>query len=207
MQVSPDTMIRVQAIAKGVYNGAEGTIIVCDPEGHHPNARFPRIKAKDARNGIMAGLISLDVKKADLVASDKEGDRAANALAELNKKVASADLKHLAALEKQMDGSGDVIAHAATPADDIDIGSAIVEADEGKAPAAPGASGAKVGAPALPVDKTKPWMEHTGGGVYNVGAPWLAEPIKVKKEGDKTAKELAEAEVKRLAEEGPPPTE
>lgn len=193
MQVTPNTFIRVKAVNKGVYVGQDSDIIVCDPDGHEPNARYPRIKAKDAKAGVIGGYISLDVDKKEFDKSEKLGDTNAAKALETERQVMETDLTALAQLEASISGEklpSDIIARPVTAADLVDVSGAVV------VPAAAGADASN----ATPVEIGVA-MKHIAGGNYEVTAPWLAEPIKVK------GKEAAEAEVARLNDEGAPPSE
>lgn len=66
--------VRVKAVAKGVFTGASGSIVVCDPDGSDPLARFPRVQAQDIRQGLDQRMISLKYSSAELAKSDAKGN-------------------------------------------------------------------------------------------------------------------------------------
>lgn len=195
MKVSPDTKIRVAAVNVGNYVGLDGDIIVCNPEGVDPLARYPRIKAKDVQAGILAGLISLDVDPDRLKFSDDAGNLHEARIAEQKAEIADVDLSALADLEAKTSGEGDVIlgndmiARPVSALTEVSIGKAVVEGDDGK----------------LVTEEPQIYAKHKAGGVFQVFAPWLDDPIEVRAADGKSGKEVAEEEVARLKAEGPPP--
>lgn len=187
MKVEPNTKIRVKAIGVGNYVGQDGDIIVCNPEGVDPLARYPRIMAKDLEAGILAQLISVNVDRDQLAASDDEGNHYDRYIEHAKAKIGDIDLSALAEMEAENAGTADklisdMIAHPKSQATEVSIGGAVVEGDNG--------GGAE--APTI-------YHKHKAGGVYQVFAPWLQDPIEVK------GREAADAEVTRLTEEGEPP--
>jgi hypothetical protein len=184
MKVEPKTKIRVRALMQSVYTGLDGDIIVCDPDGVDPMARYPRIMAQDLAVGIRLGAISTDVDKAKMTKSDQMGNTHENKYQAEEARIAAIDLDELAAMEREMSGQdltlGDAIARPAGQGGEVSIGTALLDDD-------------------LEKDDEVVTMVHKGGGVFVISAPWLAEPLEVKGKVD------AEAEKQRIADEGPPP--